>query len=212
HLVALGEHVVKGHVADDAAKGRGGDVLGRAREVLDLDHRVDGVDDAVEDDEVDRDRRVVLRDRGLPRDLEVLLAQVDEDRPIDDRDQEDDPRAFRADAAAEAEDDVALVLADDTDAQVEEDEDCRYCDDRADDCAEHVGETLYPRLAPSAWGRIPPCAASSSWPSGSPALPSPPPRMPVTGRVSDSTRPVRAHLRERPASPAPTWPSSSASR
>ena len=151
HLVALREDVVERHVADDAAQRRGRDVLGGAGEVLDLDDGVDGVDDAVEDDEVDRDRRVVLRDPGLPRDLQVLLAQVDEHRPVDHRDQEDDPGSLRPDHAAEAEDDVALVLADDADAQVEEDEQRRDRDDRADDCGEHVAETLVPGLgAPGA--------------------------------------------------------------
>ena len=46
--------------------------------------------------------------------------------------------------AAEAEDDVALVLADDADAQVEEAEQEQHRDDRADDGAEHVAETLVP--------------------------------------------------------------------
>ena len=51
------------------------------------------VDDLPVDQEVDVDRRVVLGDRGLARDLDELLAQVDLDRPVDERDQEAQARA-----------------------------------------------------------------------------------------------------------------------
>ena len=39
HVLALGQHVVEGHVADDAAQRRGGDVQRGAGEVLHREHR-----------------------------------------------------------------------------------------------------------------------------------------------------------------------------
>ena len=62
-------------------------------EVGDLDDALERVGDPPVDQEVDVDRGVVPGDRGLARDLDELLAHVDLDRPIDDRDQEVEARA-----------------------------------------------------------------------------------------------------------------------
>ena len=63
HLIAFREHVVEGDVADDRAERRGREGLGSAREVPHLYHAHRRIHDLVEHDEVDGDRRVVLRDR-----------------------------------------------------------------------------------------------------------------------------------------------------
>jgi hypothetical protein len=75
----------------------------------------------------------------MPGNLEVLLAKVDDHRAVDDRDQEDDARALRADDASEPEDDAALVLANDPDAQVEKPDHEEHGDRRSDDGSQHCG-------------------------------------------------------------------------
>ena len=82
---------------------------------LDLDDRLDRVDDAEVGDRVDLGRHVVARDHVLGRDLEGDRAQVDAHHAVDERDEQHDARPLRADEAAEAEDDGALVLAQDAD-------------------------------------------------------------------------------------------------
>src|SRR6266545_132910 len=115
HLLALGEHVVEVHVADHAPQGGRGDVLRCAGEVLHLHHAHDRVHHPGEDDEVDRDGGVVLGDRRLLGDLQVLLPQVDHDRPVDDRDQQDQARPTGADHVAQPEQHDPLVLTNDPD-------------------------------------------------------------------------------------------------
>src|SRR5581483_9451112 len=63
-------------------------------------------------DGVHAHRHVVLRDHLLRRDVQRDRAQVDAHHPVDDRDQEDQPRPLRLrEQPAEPEDDSALVLA-----------------------------------------------------------------------------------------------------
>jgi hypothetical protein len=138
HRLALGQHVVQRHVADDRPQRGRGDVLGRAGEVADLDHRHPGVHDPVEDDEVDRDRRVVLGDRGLVRDLQVQLAEVDPDALVHERDEQDQPGPLGADRAAEAEHHQPLVLADDLDRQRDDQDEQQDHDADADRQRDHV--------------------------------------------------------------------------
>ena len=76
-LLALGQHVVQRDVADDRAQGGGGDALRGAGEVAHLEHAQARVDDLPVDQEVDVDRRVVLGDAGLARDLQEVLPQVE---------------------------------------------------------------------------------------------------------------------------------------
>jgi hypothetical protein len=89
---------------------------GRDHEVLDVHDRCFGIDDPEVGDRVDARGNVVLGDYFLGRDVERDRPEVDLDNPIDDRNQEDDPGSFRRiEQPAEAEDDAALVLAEDSD-------------------------------------------------------------------------------------------------
>ena len=123
-LLALGQHVVEEDVADHRAEGRRRDVLEGAFEVLDLDHAPVGVDDPPVDQEVDADRRVVLGDARLARDLDELLAQVDPDAALGDRHDEHPARAFDLvrTGPAEGEDEEPLVLVDDLDRREEQEQ------------------------------------------------------------------------------------------
>jgi hypothetical protein len=104
-----------------------------AREVRDLHHAAEGVDDPPVDQEVDVDRRVVAGDRRLRRHLDELLAQVDRDGSVDDRIEEHQARALdeMGPGAPEPEDNEPRVFVDDTDREVDEDE--QEQDDDADD-------------------------------------------------------------------------------
>jgi hypothetical protein len=124
-LVALGQHIVEEDVAHHGTEGGRGDVLEGTLEVLDLDDAPIGVDDAPVDQEVDADRRVVLRDAGLAGNLDEPLAQVDLHRALGDRHDEDPARALdlgRA-GATQGEDQHALVLIDDLDRRDRDDRD-----------------------------------------------------------------------------------------
>jgi hypothetical protein len=106
--------------AYDGAEGGGRDALEGAREVDDVDDTLERVADPPVDQEVDVDRCVVARDRGLAGDLDELLTNVDLDRPVDDRDEEPETRIadHRFVGAAEPEDDHLLVVLDHPDRQV----------------------------------------------------------------------------------------------
>ena len=56
--------------------------------LLDVEHARQRVDDLAVDQEVDREVRVVCRDRRLRLHVEEALAQIDDDAAIDERDQE----------------------------------------------------------------------------------------------------------------------------
>ena len=126
-------------VADDGAQRRRRDALEGAGEVRDVDDALERIADPPVDQEVDVDRGVVLGDRRLARDLDELLADVDLDRPVDDRDEEPEARVadHRLVRLAEPEHDHLLVLLDDPDRQVQDheqdDDDERDDGDRDDD-------------------------------------------------------------------------------
>ena len=92
--------------------------------LLTLTHALERVDDPPVDEEVDVDRGVVLGDRRLARDLDELLAHVDLDRPVDERDQEPEARLadHRLVGLAQPEHDHPLVLLHDPDRQVQDHE------------------------------------------------------------------------------------------
>jgi hypothetical protein len=131
-LLAFGKNVVQGHVADDRTKGGGRDVLCSSGEELDLDYRHNRVHDLVENDEIDRDRRVVLGDGALVRDIEVELAQVCRYRSIHEWDQQDDPGALRTDALTEPKDDEPLIIPDDPDHRRDQDHEQDHYDPKRD--------------------------------------------------------------------------------
>ncbi len=111
--LALGEQLVELGLAEHRAQRRLGDLRGGEEEVFDLDDRLARVDDAEVGDRVDAGGDVVAGDHLLRRDVERDRPQVDLDHPVDERDQQDQARALLGDQAAEAEDDAALVLAQD---------------------------------------------------------------------------------------------------
>jgi hypothetical protein len=99
-------------------------------EVLDLGDRLVRVDDPEVGHRGDAHRDVVLRDHLLRRNGQRDRPQVDADHAVHDRDQEDEPGPLLGDQPAEAEDDAALVLAQDPDSGGERD---RHEDDQQDD-------------------------------------------------------------------------------
>src|SRR5690606_2880294 len=102
--------------ADDVAQGRGGELLDRAQVVRDLVGRRTGVGDLEVDDGVDRDDEVVFGDDRLRRERHHLLAHVDErTEPIDEGDQEIQPRAEGLVVPAQPLDDARGRLRDDPD-------------------------------------------------------------------------------------------------
>ena len=92
-LLAAGQHILDGEVADDGAQRGGRQVADGDDEVVDVDDRVFGLRNLEEDDEVHVDERVVLRDRGLLGLLDHELSQVDAHAVVDERDQDHEPRA-----------------------------------------------------------------------------------------------------------------------
>ena len=109
--LALGEQLVELGLAEHRAQRGLGDLRGGEQEVFDLDDRLGRVDHAEVGDRVDAGRHVVAGDHLLRRDVERHRAQVDLDHPVDERDQQDQPRALLGDQAAEPEDHAAFVLA-----------------------------------------------------------------------------------------------------
>ncbi len=133
-LLALRQQLVELVLAEHRAQRRLCDLERRGHEVLDLHDRVLRLDDPEVGDRVHARRHVVLRDHFLRRDVQRDRAQVDLDHPVDDRDQQEEPRPLRRrQQAAEPEDDAALVLARDLDRAQREDHD-EEDDDREDDC------------------------------------------------------------------------------
>ena len=93
----------------------GGDVDAGTLEVLYGEDRCQRVEHLVEDDEVDGYGRIVLGDRRLVRDLQVLLSQVHPRDPVCHRVDEDQPGATCPAGTAQTEQDHPLVLAHDLD-------------------------------------------------------------------------------------------------
>jgi hypothetical protein len=123
-LVALGEDLVEADVADDRPEGRRRDTQEHARELLGVEDALERVDDPPVDEEVDVDRGVVLGDRPLAGDLDEGLAEVDLERPVDDRDEEAQARPADEPLVrpAQPEDDHLLVLVHDPNGEVDQHE------------------------------------------------------------------------------------------
>ena len=134
-------------------------------EVGDVHDALERIGDPPVDEEVDIDRCVVPGDGGLAGDFDELLARVDLDRAIDDRDQEVDARA--ADhgfiGLAEAEDHHPLVLLHHANGQVDdhEDEDEGDPADGQQDCELH----RYLRSAPRGPSRAITCLSMMTRPA-----------------------------------------------
>lgn len=75
--VAGNERRVKVELADDVADSGGGEILNRDNGVFHAVAKELRVEDLEEDDRVDRDRDVVLRDDRLRREIEDLLLERD---------------------------------------------------------------------------------------------------------------------------------------
>ena len=84
-LVAVRQHVVEGRSPITARSVVVAIPCAAPAKFDDLDDRDGRVEHPPVDQEVDRDRRVVLGDALLVRDRQELLAQVDPDRALDDR-------------------------------------------------------------------------------------------------------------------------------
>jgi hypothetical protein len=97
------------------------ELAGRFREMLDLDDRLLGIDDAIVDHRIDPHRDVVARDHVLRRDIEHAGAQVDADHLLDDRNDDHEAGALHLPQPAQQEDDGALILPQDTE-RIEQDE------------------------------------------------------------------------------------------
>jgi hypothetical protein len=91
------------------------------RVALDGDYRLVRGDHVEVADGVDAGGDVVARDHVLRGDVEGDRAQVNADHAVDDRYQQDQSGPLLADQAAEAEDDAALVLAQNADGGREQD-------------------------------------------------------------------------------------------
>ena len=108
--------LVELHFAEYRAQGCLGELRGLVDVVRDLDYGAGGVEDAQRDDGVDLDGDVVAGDDVLRRNLEHFLPQGDANHLIEWAEDEDDAGAFglRQDPA-EAEDDAALIFAENLD-------------------------------------------------------------------------------------------------
>ena len=94
------------------------------RRVGDLVRGAERVGDREVEDRVDRDRHVVLRDHGLRRERDDLLAHVDErPQPVDERHEEVEAGIERALVAAEPLDDAGARLRHDPHGARERDQD-----------------------------------------------------------------------------------------
>ena len=132
-LIALGQHIIERNVTHNRPESRGGNPLRSPGEVLDLDHAGDWVKDSRIDEKVDGDRRIVLRDTGLVRDLQIRLTEVHPNGPIDDRNDDHKTRPLRPwEDFAQTEDDDALIFRDDLDAGDQEDHNHHDCDRQFD--------------------------------------------------------------------------------
>ena len=127
----LREQRVQLCAAEHRSQRRLGDLRGGEQEVLDLHDRVVRVDHPEVADRVHGRRHVVPGDHLLRRNAECDRAQVDPHHLVDDRDQEDQARAFLSYQSPQAKDDATLVLTQHPDRageqdDAEEDEDPDY--------------------------------------------------------------------------------------
>jgi hypothetical protein len=113
--LALGEQVVQGGLAEDAAEGGLRNERSRLIEVLDFDHRGNRVHDAEINDRIHGGGHVIAGHHLLLRHVNGDDAQVHLDHAVHDGDEENEARPFGAEQFAEPENDAALVLAQDAD-------------------------------------------------------------------------------------------------
>src|SRR3989449_1316426 len=120
-LVARRQEVVQLHLAEHAPQRRLGDLRGRVEVILNRDDRALGVDHAEVNDGADLQGHVVARDHVLRRHVERDGLEAHLHHLVDEGHQQDEPRPValparvqdRLGAAAQAEDDRPLVLAQD---------------------------------------------------------------------------------------------------
>src|SRR2546430_4374287 len=130
-LVARREKVVELDLAEHAPECRLRDLRGRIEIVLHRDHRPLRIHDAEVDDRADLERDVVARDHVLGRHVERDRLQAHLDHLVDQRHEQDEPRAAALTAgvedgpraASEPEDDGALVLAQNLRERADEEDD-----------------------------------------------------------------------------------------
>src|SRR2546426_5014544 len=130
-LVARREEVVELDLAEHAPERRLRGRRAAVEIVLYGDHRPLRVHDAEVDDRADLERDVIARDHVLGRDVEGHRLEAHPDHLVDERHEQDEPRAValaagvedRPRAAAEPEDDGPLVLAKDLRKRADEKDD-----------------------------------------------------------------------------------------
>src|SRR5690606_37077173 len=110
-LVTFGEHLVEIVLAQHRAQGGLGQLAGGLDKVFDLDDRTLRVDDAKIDDRIHFHRNIVVRNHVLRRDVEHDRPQVRAHHLLDDRNEDDQSRAFHAGETAQSEDDPSLIFA-----------------------------------------------------------------------------------------------------
>src|SRR5262245_58813254 len=120
-LFALLQHLVEIVLAEHGPQRGLRELAGRFREVLDLDDRLLGIDDAIINHRIDPHRDVVARDHVLWRDVEHTGAQVDADHLLDDRNDDHEAGALYPPEPAQQEHDGALILPQDAE-RIEQDD------------------------------------------------------------------------------------------
>jgi hypothetical protein len=125
----MGEEVVELDFAEYGAEGGLGELGGLVDVVGDLNDGTQGVEDAQGDDGVDLDGDVVACDDVLGWDFEDILPKGDADDLLNGSEDEDQSGSPELLGPAEAEDDAALVLAEDVDATEEVEYDDRENDE-----------------------------------------------------------------------------------
>ena len=119
-LVALGQHLVELVLAEHRAQRGLRQLAGRGHEVLDLDDRALGIDDAEIEHRIDLHRDVVARDHVLRRHVLHDHAQIDPHHLLHEGDEDDQARPLDPGEAPEREDDAALVFPQDANRRGQE--------------------------------------------------------------------------------------------
>ena len=138
------EGVVEGQVADQVAQVRLREFRDRELEVGDVVHEPLGVGCLVVHDRVHADDHVVRRDHLLRRHFHDLLAHVDEVHPVDERDDDPQPRVDGPLVPPQPLDDAPLVRAHDLDAAEREHEQEEGQDGQDDDCCHRTAPSRRP--------------------------------------------------------------------
>src|SRR5205809_7588896 len=113
--LALRKQVVQGGLAEHAAQRGLGDERGGFEKVFHFHDRSLRIDHAEINNRIDRHRHVVTRHHLLPLDVDGHDAQIHSHHAIDNRDEENQPRAFRAEQFSETKNHATLVFAQDAD-------------------------------------------------------------------------------------------------